>query len=221
MLEATAMTLASIIMPDWVSYTVGVSTGPITGRVSRTVGLHQTCSSVADPECRPYPSESECQGEERYFCSMWRTTGFLMSFATVVELATIVGFLVIMAGGKMKREKGWRILGILLGAVAAVQFSAMAIVVSSLRPDGTPRVLALMTCSERRTYSTTTSNSSCQDGNSIPRGFSAPRAAPSLSYPRWVLRYLPLSCRPKMATNSSTTRLMCDGRLGGVSGKHP
>ena len=220
MLEATAMTLASIIMPDWVSYTVSVSTGPITGRVSRTVGLHQTCSSVADPECRPYPSESECQGEERYFCSMWRTTGFLMSFATVVELATIVGFLVTMAGGKMKREKGWRILGILLGGVAAVQFSAMAIVVSSILPEGIPRALSLMVSSKRRTSSTTTSSSSSRDGDSIPRGFSARRAAPSLSYPRWVSRSPPLSYRPKMATNSSTTRSMCDGRLG-VSGKHP
>ncbi|KAH8893382.1 hypothetical protein GQ53DRAFT_763687 [Thozetella sp. PMI_491] len=122
---ATAMTLASIVMPDWVSYSVTASTGHT---VSRSIGLHKSCSSVADPECRHYPADSECTGDERYFCSMWRTTGFLMSFATVAELATIVGFLIIMSGGKLKREKGWRVLGGLLGVVAAIHFSAMAIV---------------------------------------------------------------------------------------------
>ncbi len=52
---------------------------------------------------------------------MWRTTGFPMNFATVAELATIVGFLVIMSGGKQKRESGWRILGCLPGVVAGIQ----------------------------------------------------------------------------------------------------
>jgi hypothetical protein len=122
------MTIASILMPDWLSYSMTASTG-IT--VTRNIGLHQSCNSVSDPPCRHFPAEAECDGEERSFCSMWRTTGFLMSLATVAELATIVGFLVIMGGGKLKREKGWRVLGALLGVVAAIQFASMAIVVSS------------------------------------------------------------------------------------------
>jgi hypothetical protein len=56
-----------------------------------------------------------------------------MSFATVAELAALVGFLIIMAGGKVKRQgSGWRILGGLLGAVAAAEFIGMAVVVSTL-----------------------------------------------------------------------------------------
>lgn len=61
---------------------------------------------------------------------MWRSTGFLMSFATVAELAGLVGFLVVMAGGRAKRERGWPIMAVVMLAVAAVQFGAMAIVVS-------------------------------------------------------------------------------------------
>jgi hypothetical protein len=127
------MTLASIMTPDWVSYSVTANTG---NTFSRHIGLHRSCGTVVDPDeplCRPFPSDKECAGEERSFCSMWRTTGFLMSFATVVELATVVCFLIIMAGGKMKREKGWRVLGVLLAVVAGIQFCAMAIVVGRAR----------------------------------------------------------------------------------------
>ena len=55
-----------------------------------------------------------------------------MSFAVVAELATLVGFLVILAGGRVKREGGWKVLGGLLAAVAAAQFVGMAVVVSLL-----------------------------------------------------------------------------------------
>lgn len=58
---------------------------------------------------------------------MWRTVGFLMSFATVAELATLVGFVTIMTGGKAKRERGWKILSMLLMVVAVIQFAAMAL----------------------------------------------------------------------------------------------
>jgi hypothetical protein len=61
---------------------------------------------------------------------MWRTVGFLMSLAVILELAAVVGFVVILAGGKARRESGWKILGGLLGVVAVVLFSGMAVVVS-------------------------------------------------------------------------------------------
>jgi hypothetical protein len=61
---------------------------------------------------------------------MWRTTGFLMSFAVVAELAAVVGFVIIMAGGKVQRQGGWKVLGGLLGVVSAAQFVGMAVVVS-------------------------------------------------------------------------------------------
>jgi hypothetical protein len=62
---------------------------------------------------------------------MWRTTGFLMNLAAVIDLVTIVGFLVVLAGGKAKKREssgGWKMLGVLLGGAAATQFCAMAIV---------------------------------------------------------------------------------------------
>lgn len=122
------MTLTSIATPNWVSYRAHTPGGAV---FSRNVGLHRSCSSVADPPCRHFPDESECEGGGRYFCSMWRTTGFLMSLAAVAELASLVGFLLVVAGGRMKRETGWRILSGLLAVVAAAQFVAVAIVVSA------------------------------------------------------------------------------------------
>ncbi|EOO04156.1 putative lysine-sensitive aspartokinase 3 protein [Phaeoacremonium minimum UCRPA7] len=120
------MTLASILMPHWVSYIV---TAEDTGSTfTKTIGLHKSCSSVADPPCQPFPQDEICRGDERTFCSMWRTTGFLMSFATVAELAALVGFIVIIGGGKMKREFGWKVLGTILCVVGVIQFAAMAIV---------------------------------------------------------------------------------------------
>lgn len=120
------MTLTSIISPKWVSYTVASPSG---GTVTDTIGLHRRCTAGA---CSPFPDEARCEGDDRSFCSMWRTTGFLMSFAIVAELAAAVGFVIIMAGGKVKRQGGWKVLGALLAAVSAAQFVGMAVVVSFL-----------------------------------------------------------------------------------------
>lgn len=55
-----------------------------------------------------------------------------MSLAFIAELATVVGFVVTLGGGKVKRQGGWKVLGGLLGAVAVVEVGAMAVVVSYL-----------------------------------------------------------------------------------------
>lgn len=170
MRTATAMTLAAILMPDWVSYSVTANTG---ATFTQKLGLHRSCSSEFDPPCRPFPERADCLGDERQFCSMWRTTGFLMSFAAVAELATLVGFLVIMMGGKMKREAGWKIVVGMLAIVAAILLAAMSIVVcfaeiteelalAGNRTDGVHY---------RPTSSTTTRSSSYPGGNWTSHGF--------------------------------------------------
>jgi len=55
-----------------------------------------------------------------------------MNFAAVLELVTIVAYVVILAGGKQKRLSGWKLLGALLVATGVVQCAAMAIVVCFL-----------------------------------------------------------------------------------------
>lgn len=52
-----------------------------------------------------------------------------MNFAAVFELVTIVTFVVILAGGKQKRERGWKLLAVMLVVVGLVQATAMALVV--------------------------------------------------------------------------------------------
>ncbi|KAK1512125.1 hypothetical protein CTAM01_01055, partial [Colletotrichum tamarilloi] len=122
---ATAMIIASITLPHWVTYTVTTAEGK---EYSKHIGLHRSCSTGFDEPCQVFPTEELCANGERYFCSMWRSVGFLASFSTILHLASIVTFLVIMGGGKYKRETGWTVLGGLLVFVAAIEFTLMGIV---------------------------------------------------------------------------------------------
>jgi hypothetical protein len=60
---------------------------------------------------------------------MWRTIGFLMSLAVVIELCTVVSFVVIMAGGVQRRIAGYKVISSLLIFSALVQCAGMSIVV--------------------------------------------------------------------------------------------
>jgi formate hydrogenlyase subunit 3/multisubunit Na+/H+ antiporter MnhD subunit len=69
---------------------------------------------------------------------MWRSVGFLMSFAVVIEGMTIAAFVILLAGGKQRREAGWGALTVLTLISAVVQAISMALMVgcifSSTRP---------------------------------------------------------------------------------------
>jgi hypothetical protein len=53
----------------------------------------------------------------------------MMSFAAMLELATLVAYVVVILGGKQKREGGWKVLASMLLLVGVVQCASMAIVV--------------------------------------------------------------------------------------------
>ena len=53
-----------------------------------------------------------------------------MSMAIVLEGMTLIAYAVILAGGKQKRESGWRILCGLHMCCAILQLAGMAIIVS-------------------------------------------------------------------------------------------
>lgn len=53
-----------------------------------------------------------------------------MSFAVVIEGMTVAAFVILLAGGKQRRESGWKILVVLVAVAAAVQAAGMAIIVS-------------------------------------------------------------------------------------------
>ena len=116
-------------LPNWISYT---SLAPSTPNhpsepIHISYGLHKRCSSLTHA-CTPFPQDEDCRGEDRYFCSMWRSIGFLMSFTVVLELATLFCFAVILLGGRQKREGGWKMVGGFLATVAASQCVVMIIV---------------------------------------------------------------------------------------------
>ena len=141
---ACAFTLTSIIEPRWISWnseTVsslhlphlshGVSLKyplqPSGEHIHYTYGLHRRCSSLTG-NCVYFPHHEDCHGD-RYFCSMWRSVGFLMSLAVVIEGMTLITYIVILAGGKQKRESGWKILSGLLVLVGLIQCTSMALMV--------------------------------------------------------------------------------------------
>ena len=126
------MVVASIVVPHWVSYSVTTGKGET---YQRHIGLHKSCSNLDDPQCRSFPYEELCRHGERYFCSMWRTIGFMASFSTILCLACIVSFVVVMSGGKFKRETGWPFVSAMLTLVAIVQFVIISMVVCIF--DGT------------------------------------------------------------------------------------
>lgn len=55
-----------------------------------------------------------------------------MSFSAILEMATLVAYVVVIVGGKQKRETGWKVLVFLLMIVGIVQCASMAMVVSKL-----------------------------------------------------------------------------------------
>ncbi|KAF2247811.1 hypothetical protein BU26DRAFT_457762 [Trematosphaeria pertusa] len=118
-IACTAMTIASIVMPRWVSFSSN-------DERKFSMGLHRRCSSVTGA-CHPFPQASDCS-KDKYFCSMWRTVGFLISFDVVIELCTLVAFCVIIAGGVQRRTAGYMVLCALLLFGGIVQCAGMAIV---------------------------------------------------------------------------------------------
>lgn len=121
------MIVVPIWLPNWLTYSVTSATGET---IERHIGLHKSCSTLDDPYCRDFPPKDLCEGGERYFCSMWRTVGFLASFTTLLCLGGLVTFVVIMSGGKYKRETGWPFAAAMLTLVSVVEFVSISIVVS-------------------------------------------------------------------------------------------
>ncbi|KAI1270544.1 hypothetical protein F5Y18DRAFT_368649 [Xylariaceae sp. FL1019] len=124
----TALTLTSLFTTHWVEYSI--REGNTGNKFTKTVGLHRTCNPFGTPEqplCQPFPSEDQCR-EFKTFCSWWRTSNFLLWFATIFELATLVTFLVVLFGGKYKRESGWKLISCFLVADAVVEFFTTGIV---------------------------------------------------------------------------------------------
>jgi len=50
-----------------------------------------------------------------------------MTFAVVIEGMTIVAFVILISGGKQRREQGWGVMAILAGLAAFIQLAAMAL----------------------------------------------------------------------------------------------
>ncbi|KAK6329771.1 hypothetical protein TWF696_003634 [Orbilia brochopaga] len=122
---ASVLTLTAITIPRWMSYSYETSAG----RIMQTYGLHHRCRSGPGTidSCEPFPLESDCADDE-HFCSLWRTTGYLMDLAVSLEVLIIAAYVIILIGGRERREKGWKLLSSLLFVNVALQLIAMSLV---------------------------------------------------------------------------------------------
>ena len=59
-----------------------------------------------------------------------------MSFTVVLEGMTLITYLVILIGGKQKRESGWKVLAGLHFLCGSVECAGMAIIVSPTSKPG-------------------------------------------------------------------------------------
>jgi hypothetical protein len=62
---------------------------------------------------------------------MWRSVGFMASLSAILCLACLVAFVVVLSGGKYKRETGWPIVTGMLSLVAVMEFVVISIVAST------------------------------------------------------------------------------------------
>ncbi|KAF2706480.1 hypothetical protein K504DRAFT_448159 [Pleomassaria siparia CBS 279.74] len=120
-IACTAMTVASIVMPRWISFSPN-------DKRNYSMGLHRRCSTITG-KCTSFPDPKLCNTDE-YFCAMWRTVAFLISFDVVIELCALVSFVVIISGGVQRRSTGWQVVCSILLFGGIVQCAGMAIVAS-------------------------------------------------------------------------------------------
>src|SRR5450432_1505772 len=126
------MTITAIALPNWITFHSYIPpSGDSPGDdLTYSYGLHRVCSSKWEQPCKPFPNPHDCAGQGAYFCGMWRTTGFLMNFAAVLEFAIVVVYVIMILGEKQKRRRGWKLLTAMLVWTATIQCAAMALVVS-------------------------------------------------------------------------------------------
>ncbi|PFH60815.1 hypothetical protein XA68_10276 [Ophiocordyceps unilateralis] len=129
---ATAMLIASIATPNWISYSVTTAKGD---HVGKNIGLHKSCSNLGTPHCHEYPTADMCENGLRSFCSLWRTISFMASLATILCLGCLTSFLVVMRGGKYKRETGWPFVTGMLSVVAVVELVLVSMMAYLLNYD--------------------------------------------------------------------------------------
>jgi hypothetical protein len=99
------------------------------GDIKYSYGLHKRCSTVTGT-CEPFPTYRDCDLDGT-FCALWRSVGFLMSFAVIIELATFIAYTVVILGGVQQRSYGWKIVCSLLGLAGTVELICMALIVGS------------------------------------------------------------------------------------------
>ncbi|CAG8531633.1 3278_t:CDS:2 [Funneliformis caledonium] len=111
-------TLLSLLLPNWLLFST-----PKPFRTYTNIGLFKRCSNtIFNDECRPFPSSDYNDCEEKFFCEEWGLAVTTMILAAILGGLTWLNFVLILLGGRLRREKAWKNSSGLLLLHALFQF---------------------------------------------------------------------------------------------------
>ncbi|CAI2165852.1 14796_t:CDS:2 [Funneliformis geosporum] len=111
-------TLLALFLPNWLLFS---TSKPF--RTYNNIGLFKRCSNtILYDSCRPFPSSEYNDCEENFFCEEWGLAGVTMILAAIVGGLTWLNFIMILLGGRLRREKAWKNSSGLLLLQALLQF---------------------------------------------------------------------------------------------------
>ncbi|CAJ0832402.1 9884_t:CDS:2 [Entrophospora sp. SA101] len=91
----------ALLSTDWLVLDIP----PFNRRMS--YGLFQVCTNLLINECRPFPSTSYRDCEEKYFCEEWILSSSLMVAASAIGGLTLLYLMFVLIGGRYARETSW------------------------------------------------------------------------------------------------------------------
>ncbi|CAJ0883796.1 12160_t:CDS:2 [Entrophospora sp. SA101] len=92
----------ALLSTDWLVLDIP----PFNRRMS--YGLFQVCTNLLINECRPFPSTSYRDCEEKYFCEEWILSSSLMVAASAIGGLTLLYLMFVLIGGRYARETSWK-----------------------------------------------------------------------------------------------------------------
>ncbi|GBB83606.1 hypothetical protein RclHR1_01030021 [Rhizophagus clarus] len=118
-----AFNLSALLLPNWIYVTLP----PV--HVHQNFGLFRLCSySFFNDDCRPFPSQSENDCKEEYFCEEWGLAALTMVLASIIGFLVWLDLIGVLIGGRLKRERSWKRISSMFILHALLQFASIFII---------------------------------------------------------------------------------------------
>ncbi|GAA96406.1 uncharacterized protein L969DRAFT_89119 [Mixia osmundae IAM 14324] len=164
LISTVTLTIIGAAMPNWIKYTTPASS-PFPYRTTYGLFAKCDSTPLTDGwRCRSFPNRSkDCspssslslasddperalQSEDQVrirkrrsegfgFCELWLTAGYVTSLSIVFGLGAILSIILVMFGGRKRRQEGWKVCSVMISLHAAFQILATAIIAQLYNGD--------------------------------------------------------------------------------------